>query len=692
MNARLVELRNKYLQHSLLCDSSFEDSITKESLSGSLWTISRSYTDRNYAKEEHFDIELFDGDNIPHVRCNLKLVVRSQEAPQNDTRRDIFKAGSWIGPEMKVEVVDRQLISSQARSATTTRELLPEKRISTPKSTNEDFPASPTESQSLHPSNSSTTTLCSAKDEEQGKDYSSVEYRLLTVAETFSKGCQILVNQESLIKRLQSFRRCFGMAASNRSLNHFWQQLKDQKTPIDDVYPATYSYLRDLRTDLKTMANLSKYLTGLKQYRILNNEDRPAARLNRSLDRLSQGLDCVVNVISQLSKYYGDAAMSIFTFLEVGRCAYASLGSVRVEDKEFLLKGLIALFDLTLRRSISTAALENSERTIPGLNPVAFLSWYEEEEECIFEATCAKFDLLGFKTSPTKKFYFETPISTIFSNIRDHVKRIAESGAENEINNDIDRTDSNHKFFDESKNFILEKASRLAEYISQEAWEKLERASSGSIDKQNDERLALRIMKHETSPEETAAASMTVVYIIVDALLFNKIARPKPTSRKVQKRKLTTETETNESTSPDDSSAQLFTEDLSLWSDQQDYSANHHGLPYSSSGECQTISRDHNRTITETCVGTLQGMDAGAILPSFPHHDLNIDSGMAPNQIDHNVEKSQSDGLLYFPSDHMGGPDLGGMDASDGLLQIDQRLFHGDDLVESLGFPSGELF
>lgn len=102
MTVRLLELHKRYMQDGLFDDPNFTNSIVDESVVDKQWTLRRSYTHEGHTREEHFDIQLFDEDNIPHVRCSLRLVTRGHEALQDDIRWKIFKPGMWIGPQLYV--------------------------------------------------------------------------------------------------------------------------------------------------------------------------------------------------------------------------------------------------------------------------------------------------------------------------------------------------------------------------------------------------------------------------------------------------------------------------------------------------------------------------------------------------------------------------------------------------------------
>lgn len=95
-----------YLREDLIHDDEFSASVVEfiESpaevwATGKKWILRRSYGEELYTINEEFEIEVRDNE---HVRCTLKLLLQNEDAPREDTRKEIFKTRAWYGPELYV--------------------------------------------------------------------------------------------------------------------------------------------------------------------------------------------------------------------------------------------------------------------------------------------------------------------------------------------------------------------------------------------------------------------------------------------------------------------------------------------------------------------------------------------------------------------------------------------------------------
>ncbi|KID94388.1 hypothetical protein MAJ_09665, partial [Metarhizium majus ARSEF 297] len=550
MNMRLLELHDKYLQHGLFDDPEFVNSVTEESVTGCHWTLRRSYTIDGHAIEEQFDIQLFDRDHVPHVRCGLRLVVRGYEAPQEDSRNKIFMPGKWIGPNLEVEVTEQNFISPQALLATTSPEFPLETNNLMPQALNEHPPAPSTIIESSPPTPSDSSIIQKPnKNRETKTKYDSVEYRILSIAEAFRKGSQILASKpyDEPLKRLKTIRRCFDKSIEKeRQLMVFWRQMKDESTPAAKIYSKTCSHVKGMLKNVTTIGNVGKYMTGLKDYYCPGKTDGPRPLFRTPKFRLRNAFKRIMGLTSLLYAYYGVSAIAIFTFLQ------------------------------------------------------AFQSWYGGEKYR-YKDLCENFALPIFKDAPNK-IYFEAPTETILRAIRSRLQHITGCDSGHEADTGVENTENGTKDHcpDESKNFILNNAQRLTKHISCEDRELFIAASHGTNKEQENMRLAMRIVNGEALQSEASAASIDVVYMIVDFLLHSVRQKKRQSEpRKSMKRKRALENEADRDTTlslsetqhgpPNSSPGSL---DPNLLGDNTTDQASLHIPPE----ENQIVSESHNMT------------------------------------------------------------------------------------------------
>ncbi|EFY90542.1 hypothetical protein MAC_03320 [Metarhizium acridum CQMa 102] len=492
-----LDLLARYLRDGLFDDADFANSFVQDQESDSNWTLRRSYSAQGHAIREHFNIQLFDQDDIPLVKCSLKLFIQSLDAPQDDTREKIFKPRSWFGPDLDIEVIEQQ-VDSQHRPTTTP--LLP---AST--STNSVSQSLTEESvlPSIIPGPEPATKTLTGK--VAIKKDRSLEHRMLTTAKAFVRGIQILVSkpQGNQAKRLRTIRKCFDTSARNEhpietgQLMLLWMRLKSDKTPIGQICDRTTSKTKDLELSVASIKNVGNYIAGITEL-----ENARKARDNGSKYLCGRALDRILKVISRLIEYYGTVAITVFTFLEVGGFGVARLGNTAIkgaDNERYFYDGLVALIDLSLRRFVATARETEADAipdSIPVLNPVAFHWWYEGEKGC-YEDLCQNLRLPAFANA-TPNTYTERPPSMILD--------VCEPGSNSP---------------DKSTDFILQNAQRLAKYMSCKDEETYLKSFEGDKEKHDMAKLASRILNGTSSQEELLTAPTDVVYMIVEMLLLD---------------------------------------------------------------------------------------------------------------------------------------------------------------------------
>ncbi|KAG8424403.1 hypothetical protein J3458_001198 [Metarhizium acridum] len=206
--------------------------------------------------------------------------------------------------------------------------------------------------------------------------------------------------------------------------------------------------------------------------------------------------------------------------VQVGGLNFAPLGRVAVCDEGFLYAGLVALIDLILLRLVSTTE-ESVGDNIPAINPVALLWWFEGKKQG-YEQTCEQLGLAGFKRV-SKEIYSEERLSTIFCDIRKRLNLAPEIDTEHVITgkDQVIEKDSDGCSSKSSEAFILKKAKRLAEFIPHKHIDIFAAAFDGGDEDEENMRFAVEIINGKASQDVISAASIDVVNMIVDILLYS---------------------------------------------------------------------------------------------------------------------------------------------------------------------------
>ncbi|KID78692.1 uncharacterized protein G6M90_00g027610 [Metarhizium brunneum] len=516
-----LDLLARYLRDGLFDDADFANSFVQDQESDSNWALRRSYSAQGHTIREHFNIQLFDQDDIPLVKCSLKLFIQSPDAPQDDTREKIFKPRSWFGPDLDIEVIEQQ-VDSQHRPTTTT--LLPASTSTNSVSQGlTEESVLPSTIPGPEPAPKTLTGKVAIK-----KDRS-LEHRMLTTAKAFVRGIQILVSkpQGNQAKRLRTIRKCFDTSARNEhpietgQLMRLWMRLKSDKTPIDQICARTTSKTKDLELSVASIKNVGNYIAGITEL-----ENARKARDNGSKYLCGRALDRILEAISRLVEYYGSVAITVFTFLEVGGFGVARLGNTAIkgaDNERYFYDGLVALIDLSLRRFVATARETEADAisdAIPVLNPVAFHWWYEGEKGR-YEDLCQSLKLPAFANATTN-IYTERLPSTILDEFSAQSQQARSHDGSHDNNNNVDyaNSESGSNSPDKSTDFILHNAQRLAKYMSCNKETYLQ-SFEGDKEKHGMAKLASRILNGTSSQEELLTAPTDVVYMIVEMLLLD---------------------------------------------------------------------------------------------------------------------------------------------------------------------------